>query len=326
MAAHIIPRVMRPAFAASTTPASADMPRRVRILQFNTLADGLSDAFPLVEKRLLSWPHRSALLLQEILAHDPDIACLQEVDHFDDFFESELAQHGYTGIFKPKRDDGKADGCATFFKRSKFEVHIRQDLEYRKVIDDKDVSQVAILTVFKPAGVAPNADGIVSREGLFAVLNTHLKAKDEFEATRVKEVSAVLDVLAKLQAQFPRIPMVISSDMNTEPTGPVYELLEKGLVSFSGSSYTHRLSLKSAYALYKDGGGEPDYTTWKIRPPVEVARVIDYLWYTPETLLPIQLLALPGPETLPPTRLPSENYPSDHFALLAEFGFLPASM
>ena len=44
----------------------------------------------------LSWNYRKQNILKEIVGHNADILCLQEVqsDHFEDFFAGELAKYG----------------------------------------------------------------------------------------------------------------------------------------------------------------------------------------------------------------------------------------
>ena len=78
----------------------------------------------------LSWDNRKFRILEEVRSHDADIVCLQEIDResFDDFFRRELSTNGYRGVFWPKsraktmaeKDARLVDGCATFYKGSKF--------------------------------------------------------------------------------------------------------------------------------------------------------------------------------------------------------------
>ena len=59
--------------------------------------------------------------------------CLQEVEteQFYSFFEPELLQHGYKGIFSPKSrartmiesERKHVDGCAIFYKAAKWAPH-----------------------------------------------------------------------------------------------------------------------------------------------------------------------------------------------------------
>lgn len=102
----------------------------LRVLQLNTLADGLfglRDDCPQSRpsKKARSWEHRKVLLLDEIKRYEADAICLQEVDHYYDFFLPELRRLGYDGLYAPKpvspclEVSKNSDGCAIFIKRSK---------------------------------------------------------------------------------------------------------------------------------------------------------------------------------------------------------------
>jgi hypothetical protein len=63
----------------------------------------------------------------------------------------------------------------------------------------------------------------------------------------------------------------------------------RGVLGDAEESFDYAtLPLESAYSHYQQdwpaarGGGraEPAYTTWKHRPPAELCRVIDYIWFT----------------------------------------------
>jgi mRNA deadenylase 3'-5' endonuclease subunit Ccr4 len=87
-------------------------PDSICFAQFNILADSLSDAFPLVEKKFLTWGHRFPLLLSEILyfVEAGSIVCCEEVEHFEQF---EDALRGVAWAFFEPKTGGK-DGCALF--------------------------------------------------------------------------------------------------------------------------------------------------------------------------------------------------------------------
>ena len=57
----------------------------VRVLQWNVLSQSLGssiDKFVNCSSQTLDWNLRKWKLIEEIIKHDPDIICLQEVDHF----------------------------------------------------------------------------------------------------------------------------------------------------------------------------------------------------------------------------------------------------
>lgn len=56
--------------------------------------------------------------MEELVCYDADIICLQEVDRFDDVIKPKLAAQ-YDSYYI-RRTRAKPDGCATFFKKTKY--------------------------------------------------------------------------------------------------------------------------------------------------------------------------------------------------------------
>lgn len=81
--------------------------------------------------------------MQEIKQRDADIVCLQEVDvdSFKEYFSPSLAHHDYKGVFWPKsraktmseRDAKIVDGCATFYKVSKYLLLDKQLVDFSNI-------------------------------------------------------------------------------------------------------------------------------------------------------------------------------------------------
>lgn len=78
--------------------------------------------------------------MSEIRSHDADIACLQEIDQgsYNDFFREQLAYNDYKGVYWPRgramgmhEEEAKGvDGCATFFKGSKYILLDKQMINF----------------------------------------------------------------------------------------------------------------------------------------------------------------------------------------------------
>ena len=102
------------------------------VMSYNILCDkyATTSQYGYTALHDLSWDNRKFRILEEVRSHDADIVCLQEIDResFDDFFRRELSTNGYRGVFWPKsraktmaeKDARLVDGCATFYKGSKF--------------------------------------------------------------------------------------------------------------------------------------------------------------------------------------------------------------
>ena len=54
------------------------------------------DKFVLADSRVLDWSSRRWRVVEEILSHQPDLVCLQEVDHYH-YISASLASTGYSG-------------------------------------------------------------------------------------------------------------------------------------------------------------------------------------------------------------------------------------
>ena len=65
-----------------------------------------------LEKDVLKWKIRREKILNEIKLIDPDIACLQEVDFFKDFYENKFLSLGYDSIYT--NEESKSHGNSSF--------------------------------------------------------------------------------------------------------------------------------------------------------------------------------------------------------------------
>ncbi|KAG8453906.1 hypothetical protein GDO86_000507 [Hymenochirus boettgeri] len=280
-----------------------------RVMQWNILAQALGegkDNFVKCPIEALKWEERKYMILEEILIYQPDVLCLQEVDHFFDTFQPILSRLGYQCTFLAKpwspcldvEHNNGPDGCALFFLQERFQLV--NSAKIRLSARTLKTNQVAI------------AETLQCRETgkLLCFAVTHLKARTGWERFRLAQGT---DLLCNLESitQGAKIPLIICGDFNAEPTEDVYK-------RFASSS----LNLNSAYKiLSKDGESEPPYTTWKIRPTGESCNTLDYIWYSQHALKVNAALGLPTEEQIGPNRLPSFSYPSDHLSLLCDFSF-----
>lgn len=123
---------------------------RFTVLCYNILCDkyATQTMYGYTASWALNWDYRKDLILQELQSHNADIVCLQEVatDNFEEVFSPALAYHEYKGVFWPKSrakimsdsEKKNVDGCATFFKTTKWVAvtvnHGIIEANYRKKI------------------------------------------------------------------------------------------------------------------------------------------------------------------------------------------------
>lgn len=158
------------------------------------------------------------------------------------------------------------------------------------------------------------------------VATTHLKARQGalLSTLRNEQGKDILDFLAdqvtgREEDRQPTMPIILAGDFNAEPSEPVYSTLRSDA----------RFGFESAYRNLDDGM-EPPYTTWKVRGEGECCHTIDYVFYTRKNLNVRQVLPFPTGEQIGPDRVPSLEYPSDHFSLVVDFKLIddppPASV
>ncbi|OJJ05650.1 hypothetical protein ASPVEDRAFT_32014 [Aspergillus versicolor CBS 583.65] len=117
-------------------------PDKITVLSYNILCDSSATQshYGYAPSRVLSWEYRRQTILNELRAHDSDIICLQEIDQgsYNEFFREQLAYSDYKGVYWPRgramgmqEDDAKGvDGCAIFFKGSKFIILDKQVINF----------------------------------------------------------------------------------------------------------------------------------------------------------------------------------------------------
>ena len=309
------------------------------------------DSFIKCPDHALKWEYRSSLILKEILRADADVLCLEEIDHFQDFYEPELSKHGYEGCFVPKPnspclsfpDNNGPDGCALMFRSESFQLVKRKDLVLKNVSggNSNQVAMLAELCLKEKRSTTDEGRKDAVKQG--SDLSSSSRNKDHSsEASSTKETNSSCNV------ELPRDTSVYIGMAHLKAKPPGAELrkaqgqhLIEEMIAFSkegcpvvlagdfnGSPtepiYQHftnseahpRLPLRSCYGA---DGSEPEFTSWKIRPEVESKYTIDYIWYRPDALSLKRIWGLPSSAAIGEAALPCAKYPSDHIALCAEF-------
>ena len=225
------------------------------VLTYNVLADlyATSELYHYTPSWALSWNYRRQNILKEIVMHDADILCLQEVqsDHFEDFFQGELGKHGYTSVYKKKTTQVFSqgtyviDGCAIFFKKDRFQLIKKYEVEFNKAAlslveslggssQKKDAlnrlmkDNVALIVVLE-ALEANGQQAPAGKRQLLCVANTHIHANTELNDVKLWQVHTLLKGLEKIAASA-EIPMVVCGDFNSTPGSAAHNLLTGGRV------------------------------------------------------------------------------------------------
>lgn len=125
------------------------------------------------------------------------------------------------------------------------------------------------------------------------------------------------------------IPLLVCGDFNSTPDSSVCELLAKGFVpgnhpdfekrkygNFTANGIQHPFSLRNSYEHLNKTENELPFTNYT--PGFD--GVIDYIWFSANTMEVVELLGPPDKEYLKRVPgFPHYHFPTDHIQLLAEF-------
>lgn len=324
-------------------PPSMGYSGRFSLLSYNLLADlyAKADFASTCPAWSLHWQYRKKNLLRELLAYKADILCLQEVqsDHYVDFWAPELSKAGYMSIYKKKTTElytenkYAIDGCATFFKRDRFSLVKKYEVEFNKAalsladsfpnpnqkksaLNRLLKDNVALIAVLEAIDPVPDA---AARRTLICVANTHIHANPELNDVKLWQVHTLLKGLEKIAASAD-IPMLVAGDFNSVPGSPAHSLLTKGRVDQAAveaidplrflrdQKLSHTLPLTSAYSTVWDASNAHDGKLAKQKQRLDsklhephftnVSKdfrgTLDYILFTNNSLVPTAVLELPA--------------------------------
>ena len=139
----VLARAPEPRPRSLVTVKSAATGPRFRVVTYNTLAEiyATGQQYPYCDFWALNWEYRFHNIMREIMDAAPDVLCLQEIqaDHYETHVYGAMSDAGYEGVFKQKTRQsmglaGKVDGCALFWRRSKFHLVESYSIEVRLVV------------------------------------------------------------------------------------------------------------------------------------------------------------------------------------------------
>ncbi|EEP75764.1 conserved hypothetical protein [Uncinocarpus reesii 1704] len=192
------------------------------VFTYNTLCDkyATNQQYGYVPSKALAWEFRQDLLLNEIRGHNADIVCLQEIDQksFHGYFREQLAYNDYKGVYWPKgraqgmpEEEAKyVDGCATFFKGSKYilleksMIHFGQTAVRRPDAKGQD-------DIYNRLWQKDNIAVVVFLENRltgerFIVVNVHIHWDPAYKDVKLIQVAIMMEEVTKLAEQYTKIP------------------------------------------------------------------------------------------------------------------------
>ncbi|KAK9799388.1 hypothetical protein WJX73_009972 [Symbiochloris irregularis] len=214
-------------FNAGLGPNSPQGSRTLRIMSYNMLADDLAnlhakELYKAVPAWCLEWRHRFKLLFQEISHWRPDIAGLQEVDHFEQF-RDDLAELGYDGKFAP-RSGIHTDGCFTCWQRDQYTEACHSIISFQ---DHKLQHNVALLVLLVPKHADAAGPPVL-------VANTHCLFNPKRGDIKMGQVRMIAERMADMrEAVAGPVALFLMGDFNSTANSAVYRFLQAGFLDCS---------------------------------------------------------------------------------------------
>ncbi|KAL6121257.1 hypothetical protein NUSPORA_01855 [Nucleospora cyclopteri] len=275
---------------------------------------------------------RKETILQNIIAYNLDILCLQEVEipMYHEYFKDNLAQRlDYESVFLPKRKDASkriatSHGQATFWKKSKFTLIEQIDVEFlTKIKNDprlrgandilhrfEDKTHTALFTVLNHTIL--NCTIIIS--------NVHLFWDPEFEDVKLLQSIILIDELEKVKNKYKTAQVLLMGDFNSTCNSTVVEyILQRKILPsvFLPYSYgdfdegsRHNLRFENSY-------DQQDITFTNFTPSYK--GVIDHIFYSENLFLIAVISPVEDVYTERTIGLPNIHFPSDHILIGAKF-------
>uniref|UniRef100_A0A0N4UY82 Endo/exonuclease/phosphatase domain-containing protein n=1 Tax=Enterobius vermicularis TaxID=51028 RepID=A0A0N4UY82_ENTVE len=310
---------------------------RLRVMSYNILADLYLNLrqpqddlfFPYCPKVYQEYAYRYPLLLREIPGYNADLIFLQEVDERfrRRFLLPYMEELGYETRFK-KKGLAVTEGLAICFRKDK----LRFVLIFLNVIPSHLIKNVDIINYLdqnlqlkehffsRPAVIQLLLLGSTTDEDVLLMAgNTHLHYDPQEENIKVMQALLCARHIAhkaqELQLKHPngKIYKLLAGDFNSTPDGPVYDLISKGILGTSVSTFLNpMLSLV----------GDPPYTNYtrftRNGDILGFSGCLDYIWGDPGIKV-VQTIPMPSDELVKKhTALPSVISPSDHLPLICD--------
>jgi CCR4-NOT transcription complex subunit 6 len=321
------------------------------MLTYNILADSIRSTMENTLTTQIPYTLRNLFILDEIKKYDADIICLQEVEAqlYRQLFAPQLDILGYEGYFQVKvfdRDhfeatkewsESRTDGCATFWKKDKFNLVRNTFMEIRQGLYSSNYIKFGypnhffmkqflkfrnIITMVHLESVG--GDELAKHQ--LIVANTHILANSSKRAVQLGQLYVSMCALHKFCNGLD-YPVIFCGDLNIVPFSVPYKFLDQGVIKHTDASLkvsvdneaklvgvdvTSPFSLKSAYKTVLGREGN----TLRYGIPS------DYLWYNTTNIQPIAVDSYTQYDTKVAKYLDyNENYPSDHFPVYGKFVF-----
>jgi len=258
---------------------------------------------------VLAWQRRLHQVQRELLQHNPDLLCLQEMDSTAwNSCQKFLIEQGYCKGVCSQGKGGVNNFVALFWREKRLRAVNDPEIVYL-------TAQGTITAIVQRLEVIHEGEGKDS-ETLVAV-TTHLKAglKLKDEQDRAKQVQDLLYVLEQFVREDEAI--IFAGDCNSHLEDlhffPGKDSALPGLVLPQLLKHGFRC------AVHEATGKPLAFSQWCLRCDVEIRSVIDHIMIRGPSVVASAALESPDPSVISAAgALPNEMHPSDHIPVIAD--------
>jgi exonuclease III len=201
-----------------------------KFLSYNVFSDGKCTKIRYSSTK--SWYHRKTKLLNEIKAYDADIICLQDVDHYGDWWQPQLMYIGYDSLYRQRTDEVEEhlEGVVIAYKRDLFQLFKTEEVLFNRAGEQDsalvrrrcrtdDVALMAFLQPWRP-NYLESAVCIVS-----AMLSDH-EPEDQVDV-RFEHARYLTECIETENRSY-HLPVIIGMSMYDTPDSAAYHVLRTG--------------------------------------------------------------------------------------------------
>lgn len=294
---------------------------------------------------ITNFQHRADKIIQNILAFDPDIICLQEVkkDIFDKFFEKDLSKN-YQAAFSVAmaQEKSKTSGNVILYKGSKFKSISSYGDQLPSETGTGACACALLQSKQNPADTVWICSVHISREPVITLdyasaqdtksgdnqlqLMINSLALRQIETTLSQSATAAPTTLSDLSAQLS--PIIIAGDFNTlykEVLEHTSHLLKMNMFQHSSFTENHKKGNFHTYHRDEDFGSIDHILFDRITIIPNRSKVGLHNEYFNHQVPKLSKYVL-GSELTPPQRYLAihDHYLSDHLPVFATFSFTPS--
>jgi endonuclease/exonuclease/phosphatase family metal-dependent hydrolase len=196
--------------------------------------------------KYIEWDYRKNRIANSITSSGADILCLQEVDHYTDFFEPLLEKLGYKSLYLQRHK--RKDGCLIAYNSEKYNVDGVDEVQFDDIADFMETESSK--SNVKRSNVALIA--IISSKQFpakkFISSTAHLywnPRRPEVKSLQTQYLVSRISSFIAAEGLSDNIPVFVAGDFNSVPFSEPYQLLVNG--------FENSFSVKGAAGLASIG-------------------------------------------------------------------------